>query len=63
MIKYKYNLSNYDYVLSFDLAKQKTGWALVNIKSNRVEMSGIIILNETVDSVWLDIYDKIVVVL
>ena len=63
MVKYNYDLSNYDYVLSFDLAKQKTGWALVNIKSNRVEMSGIIILNEKVDSVWLDIYDKIVVVL
>lgn len=63
MIKYKYNLSNYDYILSFDLAKQKTGWALVNIKSNRVEMSGMIVLNEKVDSVWLDVYDKIVVVL
>ena len=63
MIKYKYNLSNYDYVLSFDLAKQKTGWALVNIESNRIEMSGIIILNEKADSVWLDIYDKIVTVL
>ena len=63
MVKYNYDLSNYDYVLSFDLAKQKTGWALVNIKSNRVEMSGMIILNEKVDSVWLDIYDKVVVVL
>lgn len=63
MVKYNYNLSNYDYVLSFDLAKQKTGWALVDIKSNRVEMSGVIILNEKVDSVWLDIYDKIVIVL
>lgn len=63
MVKYNYDLSNYDYILGFDLAKQKTGWALVNIKSNRVEMSGVIILNEKVDSVWLDIYDKIVVVL
>ena len=63
MVKYNCDLSNYDYILGFDLAKQKTGWALVNIKSNRVEMSGIIILNEKVDSVWLDIYDKITVVL
>ena len=63
MVKYNCDLSNYDYILGFDLAKQKTGWALVNIKTNRIEMSGIIILNEKVDSVWLDIYDKIAVFL
>ena len=62
-IKYNKNLSNYNYVLSFDLAKQKTGWALVDIKSNKIEKFGMVILNEKADSVWLDIYDKIVVVL
>lgn len=62
-IKYNKNLSNYNYVLSFDLAKQKTGWALVDIKSNKIEKFGMVILNEKADSVWLDIYDKIIVVL
>lgn len=63
MVKYNYDLSNYDYVLSFDLAKQKTGWALVDIKSNRIEDFGMIILDEKADSVWLNIYDKIAAVL
>lgn len=63
MVKYNYNLSNYDYILSFDLAKQKTGWALVDIKSNRIENFGMIILDEKANSVWLNIYDKIVVIL
>lgn len=63
MVKYNYNLSNYDYILSFDLAKQKTGWALVNIKSNKIEDFGMIVLDEKANSVWLNIYDKIVVVL
>lgn len=62
-IKYNKNLSNYDYILSFDLAKQKTGWALVDIKSNRIEKFDMVILNEKADSAWLDIYDKIIVVL
>ena len=62
-IKYNQNLSNYNYVLSFDLAKQKTGWALVDIKSNKIEKFGMVILNEKADSAWLDIYDKIIVVL
>ena len=62
-IKYNKNLSNYNYVLSFDLAKQKTGWALVDIKSNKIEKFGMVILNQKADSVWLDIYDKIIVVL
>ena len=63
MVKYNQKLSNYDYILSFDLAKQKTGWALVNIKSNKIENFGMIILNDKVDSGWLDIYDKIIIVL
>lgn len=63
MVKYNQNLSNYDYVLSFDLAKQKTGWAVVDIKSNRIQTCGMIVTDDKSDSVWLDLYEKIVDVL
>ena len=59
MVKYNNCLKDYDYVLSFDLAKQKTGWALVNIKTNQTEKFGIIFSDEKVDSIWEDLYDKI----
>ena len=63
MVKFSKTLSNYDYILSFDLAKQKTGWALVDIKSNRIENFVMLVLDEKANSVWLDVYDKIIVVL
>lgn len=63
MLKYNYDLSNYDYSLSFDLAKHTTGWALVDIKNRRVIMSGAIIVQESLDSVWDDLYRQIVAVI
>ena len=38
MIKYNESLQKYDYILSFDLAKHTTGWALVDIKNSQVIM-------------------------
>ena len=62
-VKFNKSLSDYSYILSFDLAKQKTGWGLVNIKSNKIEKFGMIILDDKSESAWEDIYDKIVNVL
>ena len=59
MVKYNNCLKDYGYILSFDLAKQKTGWALVNIKTNQAERFGVIVSDEKVDSIWEDLYDKI----
>lgn len=63
MIKFNNSLKDYNYILSFDLAKQKTGWALVNIKKNVVEKFGMILLDEKAGSAWTDLYDKIADVL
>ena len=59
MVKYNNCLKDYGYILSFDLAKQKTGWALVNIKTNQTEKFGVIVSDEKADSIWENLYDKI----
>ena len=59
MVKYNNCLKDYGYILSFDLAKQKTGWALVNIKTNQAERFGVIVSDEKADSIWENLYDKI----
>ena len=59
MVKYNNCLKDYGYILSFDLAKQKTGWALVNIKTNQAEKFGVIVSDEKADSIWENLYDKI----
>ena len=51
MVKYNNCLKDYGYILSFDLAKQKTGWALVNIKTNQAEKFGVIVSDEKADSI------------
>ena len=50
MIKYNESLQKYDYILSFDLAKHTTGWALVDIKNNQVIMSDVIISDDSKES-------------
>lgn len=62
MIKYNESLQKYDYILSFDLAKHTTGWALVDIKNNQVIMSDVIISDGSKESLWDDLYQRFVTV-
>lgn len=59
IIKFKRGLKDYRYVLSFDLAKFTTGYALVDMKTNTVPFSGVIKAVENNGSIFCDIYDKI----
>ena len=59
MLKFRHRIQDYRYVLSFDLAKQNTGWALVDIVDSRVAKCGMVTLDDKADSPWTDIYDKI----
>ena len=59
MLKFRNRIQDYRYILSFDLAKQNTGWALVDIADSRVEKCGMVTLNDKAASPWTDIYDKI----
>lgn len=63
MVKFNNKLSDYDYILSFDLAKHKTGWALVGIKESKVFEYGLVVLDEKAESPWTDIYQKFLDVL
>lgn len=63
MLKFKNHIQNYRYVLSFDLAKQETGWALVDITDNKVVKCGMVILDDKAESPWADVYDKIELVI
>lgn len=57
MIKFNESLKKYKYILSFDIAKFHTGWALVDIVEKKIPMFGII---ECVDQegIWADMYKK-----
>lgn len=63
MVKFNQSIKDYHYVLSFDLAKQKTGWALVDVVEHHIEKYGMITLNDKAISPWVDLYDKITNVL
>lgn len=55
-VKFKRRLEEFDYILSFDLAKHKTGFSLVDFKNKQVPYSGMIITEPTQEMVWQDFY-------
>lgn len=56
ILKFNSKIEDYRYILSFDLAKIKTGYSLLDTKTNQIVMIGIIntaIYNDK-NSFWLD---------
>ena len=46
MVKFNKSINEYDYVLSFDLAKHNTGYSLYNLADKTVILTGMIIGEE-----------------
>ena len=46
MVKFNKSINEYDYVLSFDLAKHNTGYSLYSLSDKTVILSGMIIGQE-----------------
>lgn len=57
-VKFNRRLEDYDYIISFDLAKHKTGYSLVDFKNKTIPVSGIIITEET-EMPWEDFYSQL----
>ena len=43
MVKFNKSINEYDYILSFDLAKHNTGYSLYSLSDKTVILSGMII--------------------
>lgn len=55
MIKYNVKLSNYKYILSFDLAKNLTGYSLIDYTTHRVILAEIIDMSKhQCESFWYE---------
>ena len=64
MIKCIKSLKEYQYILSFDLAKKITGYSLLDIQNNKVVLAGMINTAECKDDfVWDYYYNQILAVL
>lgn len=60
IIKFKEPLSSYQYILSFDLAKNISGYSLVDIVNDKIISTGIINTNHNQNSfLWDYFYDEI----
>lgn len=42
MIKFEQKLSNFKYILAFDLAKIKTGWSLIDFREGKIVKTGML---------------------
>lgn len=58
MVKFNKHLTDYRYVLAFDLAKHRTGYALVDILNNVVAMSGLVDMDNDAEFPWSGIYSQ-----
>lgn len=54
-IKFQYNIKNFDYILSFDLAKKISGYSLMDLKEKTVVDTGLITTEE--DHPWSALYN------
>lgn len=59
IVKFQRKLSDFQYALSFDLAKHQTGYSLVNIFNKEIVDCGLIICDSDNPDVWLDMEEKI----
>ena len=57
-VKFNRRLEDYNYIISFDLAKHKTGYSLVDFKNKTIPVSGIIITEEA-EMPWEDFYSQL----
>lgn len=58
-VKFNKELNKYDYILSFDLAKHKTGWSLISLFNLEIIDCGLIETSREGIEVWLDFYNKL----
>lgn len=58
MVKFNKHLTDYRYVLAFDLAKHRTGYALVDILNNVVAMSGLVDMDNGAEFPWSGVYSQ-----
>ena len=60
MIKYQRKLNDFQYILSFDLAKRVSGYALWDFKNDKVLMAGVIDTRlAPSDFIWKFFYDEV----
>lgn len=59
MLKFQKSLNDYNYCLSFDLAKHLTGWSLIDFRNMRVLLSGEIDTANCDQYIWKYYYDAI----
>lgn len=59
IVKFKKRLADFQYALSFDLAKHQTGYSLVNILNKEIVDCGLIICDSDNPDIWLDMEEKI----
>ena len=57
MVKFNKSINEYDYVLSFDLAKHNTGYSLYNLSDKTVVLTGMII-GEEKENYWYGLYEE-----
>lgn len=55
-VKFNRRLEEYKYILSFDLAKHKSGFALVDFVDKKIPYSGLITTDPQKEMVWDDFY-------
>lgn len=55
-VKFNRRLEDYQYILSFDLAKHKSGFALVDFVDKKIPYSGLIVTDPQKEMVWDDFY-------
>src|SRR5574344_1509089 len=56
MVKFNKSINEYDYLLSFDLAKHNTGYSLYNLSDKTVVLTGMII-GEEQENYWYGLYE------
>ena len=57
MVKFNKSINEYDYVLSFDLAKHNTGYSLYSLSDKTVILTGMII-GEEKENYWYGLYEE-----
>lgn len=55
-VKFNRRLEVYKYILSFDLAKHKSGFALVDFVDKKIPYSGLMVTDPQKEMVWDDFY-------
>lgn len=55
MVKFNKSINEYDYILSFDLAKHNTGYSLYSLSDKTVILTGMII-GEEKENYWYGLY-------